>query len=173
MGIVATINQLSRKIRLITSTSDALDINTEARIERAQRLGKYFSWVSLYDSSASDFVIYLRNTSTTEKLFIDDITVTSTVNTQYKLFFVTGDGDGTPITGVDYNRAIDGTPDAVAFNKAGTLGTTNIIACNSLSGRLTEGLNARGLVLGLNEAIAIQTSMNNANFCGSITGFYE
>lgn len=118
-----------------------------------------YSWKCRYTASGNDYIFYLKNTSTTEKLYIEQIFASSDAKCDFDVKFVTGTAVSvTPVTGTNWNgnnaRAIP----ATALN-SGVTGLTDAgdIIDIDVDANQREMYDFDGsLILGEGDAIAVQ-----------------
>jgi len=114
---------------------------------------------------ANEETLYIQNTSTTRNLFIDHFVLATDTANKFRLKFVTGTASGTTITPQNLNKTSSNAAEAT------TLGNTTITGLTD-DGDITiirVGADDTGemdfedkLILGQNDAIAIETEANAA-----------
>jgi hypothetical protein len=121
-------------------------------------------------------VIYIKNTSLTQILIIDKVTVSAVNTGLFELFQVTGTAAGTGITGKNSNLTSGNEAAAVAFGDASvtglTIGGRIDLARVPATGRATMELQDV-LIMGLNDAIAVTYTGGTGIVDLIVTGYYE
>jgi hypothetical protein len=150
-------------IRAGITSQNRLEVQSESntQIHFSSLLdGLAFSWHSEDDDAAAgDFIMYIKNTSTTKLLVIDDIVCGTENASTLKLHRVTGTASGSSITGSNLNFQSGNTADATAIGSGAVSGLTSssIIETIRLSANSTEKFTVRdALILGTGDAIAIE-----------------
>jgi hypothetical protein len=167
-GYVASVTS-ENKMRTYATTASEISYESEAN-ERA------YSWVNAtYDYTAGDTILLVKNTSTTEDLLIDSITVAGDTETEVVIHCPTcATPTGTAVTGVNMNRKSNKTADATAKATESTNSQANIIARILIDGNSSEFYNLNGsVVLGLNDCIAVDFTTNGGACYVTINGYYH
>lgn len=144
--------------------------------------GRAFVWTSAYSAStASDEIIYLRNTSVSLRLYIDEIVLGAAVAGLYEVFDVSDSTTpgGATSSGQNLNLASGIVPDSSSIGNAAVTALTlgdriGLIRIGASDSK--EFLFADELILGQNDAIAVTftidtTSPGNVN--AMIRGYYD
>lgn len=114
---------------------------------------------------ANEEIFYIQNTSTTKKLFIGNVLVTNDVNMKFRIKKVTGTASGSAITAENLNLTSSNSPEATIVGNGGITGLTDdgdILVCRSLAGSSRLINFADTVILGQNDAIAIEIEDNAA-----------
>ena len=114
---------------------------------------------------ANEEILYIQNTSATKRLFVGEIILTSDVAIRFQIKKVTGTAAGTVITPVNLNLTSSNAAEANVRGDGGVTGLTDdgiLFICRSLAGSSRLANFADTLILGQNQAIAIET-FDNAN----------
>ena len=136
-----------------------------------------YTWVSTFSACTGEEVIYVKNTSSTLKLYIDSISLSSVNAAVWTIFHVTsGTAAGTTITGKNLNLASSNSADACA---KGNASVTGVLAGDTLFLERTgaqEHLDIiinDTLILGQNDEIAI-TYVGTAGVVETtVKGFFD
>jgi len=114
---------------------------------------------------ANEETFYIQNTSTTKNLFIDHFTISTDTANKFRLKKVTGTASGTALTAENLNMTSSNSADAIL------LGDTTVTSITD-AGDVTiirVGADDTGemafedkLILGQNDAVAIETEANAA-----------
>ena len=109
---------------------------------------------------ANEEILYIKNTSTTKRLFIGELILTSDVAIRFKIKKVTGTGTGSTITPVNLNLTSSNAAEAQVLGNGGVTGLTDdgtLFICRSLAGSSRLANFEDTLILGQNQAIAVET----------------
>lgn len=150
---------------------------TESDLEFASEdKGKAFSWSSSYAATAADEIISIKNTSQTENLIIDEITLSNSVASLFTLFEVdSGTAAGTTITGKNLNLGLSNAASVTSFGNASVTGTLTggVILYESVGANAGALLDLRGaLILGQDNEIAITAGATGTVSC-TVIGHYK
>ena len=138
-----------------------------------------YSWSSRYLVAAGSSIIFLKNTSTTQNLVIDDIEIGGTTAGEWELWTSTTAGTGVVISGTNLNRNSSNQAEASAF------GNENITAngSESLLGYIKNPIDSiamfkfnDALILGQNDAIMIKKQLTPAVVISGVAlieGYFE
>ena len=140
--------------------------------------GLAYSWSNAtYNYDAADTILAVQNTSTTHNLHIDQIWCHGDTTTRVIVHATSEDGftiAGTTVTGVNLNRASSNT--AAATARADETGNTqgNIIWAGSIpADNATPVAIGLGVILDLNDAIAVDFTDDGGEALVTIIGHYE
>lgn len=143
-----------------------VDAITESAIAHASHKNKaaFFAHSQYTTTSTNQRVLSLKNTSTTNLLWVDKIILPTDTNCKYIIEEVSaGTGAGTALTFTNLNLTSSNTPDADAFGGAevtGITAATHLTHFNLLA-NTTFVFNFEGaLLLGLNNEIAVKVAEN-------------
>lgn len=147
------------------NTQNRLDVSsqTDPRIFYASRdNGLAFTVNSVdADSDPGDYVLYLKNTSTTKNLYVSDLHAGAGASALWKLFFVTGTGAGTTVTAGNLNGQSGLASESISFGDAAVTGLTITSTALLKVRRSPAGAHANmifndSLILGPQDAIALE-----------------
>ncbi len=175
MGLLKAIDTVLRKAKPVTSTNRRLNTNALTTTEEITRAlaGDLYTWTVDYSAGSGHNALYLRNSSTSQQLFIRAVDVNSKIKTAFRLFFSDGTGSGTPVTGVNWGPTISGTADAVAFQAAADVGTLLKIGCVRVPAWSHDDFPIdSALVLDEDQAIVVVNEATS-EICVTIRGFYK
>ena len=155
----------------------SVDATTDKRVSHESREhGRAFVWTSTFATGTTNVeVIYIKNTSTTRKLFIDSMRYSASGTAVFSVFKHTGTASGTTITGENLNFTSSNDPEATSFGDsavtAGTIG--NAIAFLQVSSNSDSNRDWNGeIILGEGDSIIVTCSTSVTVHLG-ITGFFE
>ena len=136
-----------------------------------------YSWYSTYAATANDEIISIKNTSSSLKLIIDEIFISSSANSVFTAFKVTtGTPTGTTLTPLNLSFSAGGSAPAESFGNAavgGTLSGSNVGAIG-VAANTSEVLDTQGAVmLSEDDIISITTSATATVYCTVIGHFIE
>jgi len=95
----------------------------------ADHSGRVFFFTDIYNYAAADTILWLANTSTTQRLVIDKVHVTSDTTTQFTIHSPTYAAPaGTSVTGTNSNRQSGATAQAECYRDETNNAQANIIA---------------------------------------------
>lgn len=138
--------------------------------------GQTFTWTTSFSAATGNEVIYIKNDSKIKLLIIDKVTVNSVNAGLFELYTATGTAGGTSITGVNTNLTSSVVADATAYGEAAvtglTLGDRIDLARTAANGRANMELQDI-LILGLNDAIAVEYTGSTGLVDLIITGYFE
>jgi hypothetical protein len=136
-----------------------------------------YNWVSSFSASTGNEIIYLKNDSQVNDLYIDHVLLSAEAGrATFALYEVSGTAAGTTLTGVNLNLKSSNTADVTSFGNAAVTGLTlgNKIEVVSAPDDTTVALNVQdALILGFNNAIAIEFTGSAGNVNCVISGFFE
>ena len=164
--------QVNKDNQLVTQSIALTDIEFISKDK-----GRAFSWSSTLATGGTNVeVIYIKNTSPTRQLIIDEIIVGATANCIWTLFEVTsGTAAGTTITPQNLNLSSGNTAEATSFGNAAVTGS---LSGNTLTYELSLANDSQTLelkdsiILGLNNEIALTASANTTVYI-TIFGYYR
>lgn len=146
-------------------------VNNE--IVEAVEAGNFYSFTAIYDASDNETTLYFRNTDSNLQFKAVEISVTSKVQTFFTLALVSGDGSGTPVTGVNWNPSSGNIPNAVVFSDAGSIGISDTIDCMRVPDSGTKVFNLfSALVLSDGDALNVFATKGDEDTCVVLKGFY-
>lgn len=147
----------------VSSTGNRLDTSSRAnpRIYYASRdTGECYAIHSENASAAAgDFLLYIKNTSKTNNLYIDDVIFDTAQNAKFKLHKVSGTASGSNITPINMNFKVSNSADSDVKGNGAVTGITSagvLISERVLANDSSEFQTSDALRLGLNDAIAIE-----------------
>jgi len=114
---------------------------------------------------ANEETIYIQNTSSTKDLFIDHILFSTDTANKFRLKYVTGTASGTTITSVNLNKTSSNAAAATTLGNTTVTGTTDdgdIAIIRVAADDTGEMEFSDKLILGQNDAIAVETEANAA-----------
>jgi len=114
---------------------------------------------------ANEEILYLQNTSTTKRMFLGNLVVSSDIDIIFRVKQVTGTAVGTDLTPKNLNLTSTNLAEANAKGNGGVTGLSDdgdIFVCRSLAGssRLVSFFDT--VVLGQNQAIAVELETSAA-----------
>lgn len=131
------------------------------------------AFVAIYDgitAAAGEYVAYLKNTSTTRNLFIDDMLAGGVENIKWKLFSCSGDAAaGETVTATEFNLSKSIPAEAIAM--AGNTAITGLTTLAQLStGRTPANGGAQrsfesALILGPSDAVVLEYDTGSSGLC--------
>lgn len=140
-------------------------------------LGKTFVWTSSFSAATGNHIIYIKNTSTIDKLYIKHISIGGVSSGLFELFEAeSGTVVGTPIEGVNMNRIKHGkNATSTSCGDAVVTGIVNgeRLAMKRVPANSTLDIHVDALVLGQNDAIIIRYTGSTGIVDASILGFYD
>lgn len=114
---------------------------------------------------ANEEIMYLRNTSATKKVFIGELIITSDIDIKFRIKKVTGTATGTNITPENMNMTSSNAAEVELKGNGSVTGLTDdgdVFICRSLAGGSRLVNFADTLILGQNDAIALETETSAA-----------
>ena len=138
--------------------------------------GRAFVWTSTFATGTTNVeVIYIKNTSTSRRLYIDSMRYSASGAAVLSVFKHTGTASGTTITAENLNFTSSNDAEATALGDsavtAGTIG--NAIAFLQVASNADSNRNWNGeIILGEGDSIIITCSTSVTVHIG-VTGFYE
>ncbi len=140
--------------------------------------GQAYAWISTDATSAGEESISVQNTSTDKNLHISKIIVAGVQATIHAALLVTGGTPaGTPITGVNLNKASSNTAAATAFGDAAVTGSVvgDIIAQAYHVALGSAVIDFDGaVILGQDDTIAVRTVAGTDGIVYvTVLGFYD
>lgn len=128
-------------------------------------------------SGAGEYNLYFKNTSTTKKFYVKEITIASIGAASFKISKVSGTATGTTITPVNLNFNSGSTASATVFGNGavGGLSEDAVIETAILPANTTEHIDFHdALILGQSDAIAIETdTWSSGAVHMSVIGFFD
>ena len=154
------------------SRSGRLNVDSENNLTAhfvSLEAGKAFNVYSEDDDAAAgDFVCYLKNTSTTDNLFIDLVRFSSENAATVKVHEVTGTASGTTITPFNMNLGSGVSAEATALGNAAVSGLTSsaVLAADRVAANTSTIIPFDDiLILGTNDAIAVEYDTGTTGDC--------
>ncbi len=141
--------------------------------------GQAYTWSSRYLVAAGSALIFIKNTSATQDLIIDDIDVGGATIGEWELWSSTSTGAGVVISGTNLNRNSSNLAAASVFGNENITsnGSESIIAYLKTEASSTEHFGVQdSLILGQNDAIMVKKQLTPANVVSGIctvTGYFE
>jgi hypothetical protein len=140
--------------------------------------GQAFSWHSTYSvGGTGEEILYIKNTSDTLKLFIDDVIVGGAVAAVFELRHETsGTAAGTTITGKNLNLGSGNVATATSFGNASVTGSLDgdIIASERVQAGDSKDFKTNDAIfLGKNDAVFIRYVGSAGVAEASIFGYFE
>ena len=138
--------------------------------------GQTYSWTSSYSASSGDEIIYIKNTDTERKLFIDIMRFSAVNTALFEVFEVTGTASGTAITGKNLNLSSGSVADATSYGNNAVTGITigDRITLVRVPANGVHDLNfENALILGFNDAIAVTYTGSTGIADIAIRAFFE
>ena len=155
----------------------SVDATTDKRVSHESREhGRAFVWTSTFATGTTDVeVLYIKNTSTIRKLFIDSMRYSASAACIFSVFKHTGTATGTTITAENLNFSSSNDAEAQSLGDGavteGTIG--NAIAFMQVVANADSNRNWNGeIILGEGDSIIV-TASANATVHLAITGFFE
>ena len=171
------------------SSGDVAKVTTDNRLDTSSRVngriyyqsrdsGKAFSITSFDTTAATEFMLYFKNDSTTEKFHVEIVTLSAVETVLWKLHQVTGTAaGGAVVTPVNLNLSSGVSASATARGTGAITGLTSSSVLDAIRTVATGGaeLNLRdALILGEDDAIAIEYDTGTTGLCEAvIIGYYE
>ncbi len=154
---------------------DAIQLSELAHTSVAHGLA--FSWAAAtYDYDASDTILLVKNTSSTRKLLIEQIIISSDTATEVAIHVPTSEvtPSGTTITGRNMNLGSNNVAEATAVrdetnNSQGNLFWTGFISANEAHHVDFQG----ALILGTNDSIGVDLVTAGTGCACTIFGLFE
>jgi len=140
--------------------------------------GTCYTWTSSWSADTGKEVFYLKNTSKTLLLLIDEIVVSSVLTGLFEVFTTTDTAAGTTVTGKSTNVTRRIAADATALGNAEVTGVTPAIADRiylartAATGRAVIDVKDE-LILGQDDAIVVRYTGSTGIQDVQITGFFE
>lgn len=137
---------------------------------------RLFSWHSTYTATASDVLIYIKNDSTTLKLYIERIEFSCASNCIFDVVEVTGTAAGTAITPKNMNTLSAVLADATELGNAAVTGTSTDGAAFArtrvLANDTKDIIFGGSIIIGQGKAVAIIGSASAVTDV-TIIGWFE
>jgi len=115
---------------------------------------------------ANEETIYIQNTSTTKNLFIDHITLATDTANKFRLKYVTGTAaGGSALTAQNLNKTSSNAADAITRGSGSVTGLTDdgdLVITRVSADDTGEMEFDDKLILGQNDAVAVETEANAA-----------
>lgn len=128
-------------------------------------------------AAAGDYIMYLKNTSTTKNMFIDHIGCFAANAALWKLWSVTGTASGTTITATNLNLTSGLSAEASVEGSQAVSGLTAVNQIDTARSSASEEANldfSSALILGPSDAIAIEYDTGTTGAAeATITFHYE
>jgi hypothetical protein len=138
--------------------------------------GETYHWTTSFSAATGNEVMYIKNLSKTKLLFIDKVTMNSVNAGLFELHVATGTPGGTTITGTNVNLTSSKVADVTSYADAAvtglTLGARIDLARTAANGRVDMNLEDV-LILGLNDAIALEYTGSTGLVDVTIEGYFE
>lgn len=134
-----------------------------------------FAWLSELSCSANDYLIYIKNTDSINRLFVEHIHFGSDANQVFYIHKVTGTPTGAIISGRNQNYAETNAAVGSFYGNAAVGGLTSSWKSKAVRVQAnSNGLwtNSGGILLNDGEALAVQAK-NTASVDVTIMGYYE
>lgn len=168
-GFLASVNSLNR-----------VDVSARAanrEFYNSRDFGQLYSLISEDAATASaEETLYLQNTSTTRTMYIDKIIISTDAAYAVHVKFVTGTAaGGSVLTPVNLSRLSSNAAEVNARGDGSITGTTDdgiIVHVRAAAGTIVEVPLPQGIILGQNDAIAIE-SLAVADVAISVIFFYD
>jgi hypothetical protein len=162
-------------------TSDGrLDTSSRAnpRIYYVSRdKGQAYAWHSTYSANTGEEILYIKNTSDTLKLFIDDVIIGGANASVFGLYHQnSGTAAGTTVTGKNINLGSGNVAAATAFGNASVTGSVDgeIILSERIAANGSKDFKTNdGLCLGKNDAVFIRYTGATGVVEATIIGYFE
>jgi hypothetical protein len=138
--------------------------------------GETYIWSTSWSASTGNEVLYIKNTSKTKTLVLESIQVGGVLTGLFELYEVTGTAAGTTLTGKNTNLGSAAAADAAAFGDAAVTGLTlgDRIALARTPATTSYELDLHDtVILGLNDAVAIQYTGSTGIVDIAALGYYE
>lgn len=138
--------------------------------------GDTYIWSTSWSASTGNEIIYIKNTSKTKFLVIESMHVGGVNTGLFELYEVSGTAAGTALTGKNTNLGSAAVADATAFGEAAVTGLTlgDRIALVRTPANTTHEVDLHDVViLGLNDAVAIQYTGSTGVVDAFVIGYYE
>jgi len=170
----------SRNIADVTSGGYLLTncVRTSKSAHTSLKHGELYSWATWYDAAASDYVIAIKNTDSTNDFEVTGIGMSSDVSSGVTIAFGTWStvGGGAAITARNMNSGSGNVPDATAYRAAtnlviaGSAIMSFIIPANNYIRIPIEGK----IVLAYGDTLFIQTdTASTTKSMWNIRGYYH
>ena len=167
-GKIAKVNDRNR---LDVSSASFSEAHLVAAVD-----AQTYTWTTSFSAATGNEVIYIKNTSKTKLLIIDNITVSAVNASLVELFEATGTASGTSITAKNTNLTSGNSADATALGEASvtglTIGDRIDLARLAANGRAVIELQDV-LVLGLNDAITLTYTGSTGLVDVRVLGYYD
>lgn len=161
------------------SAVNRLNVSAKTAIRafyQSRDFGACYDTTSLFSAATGNEIIYLKNTSKTEKMYIDFIRVGSANAGIFEVYEVTGTPGGTEITPVNRNLTSSNSADATTYGNAAvtglTLGNRHSVTRRVANSGATMTFDST-LILGFNDAIAVQYTGSTGSVDATIRYWYE
>ena len=167
-GYLANVTD-ENKLRVYSTVESELSFESETN-ERT------YTWSNVsYNYTAGDTVLLLKNTDNSKNLIIDGIQLSGDTETKVVLHCPEcTTPTGTAVTGVNWNRTSSLTADANSKANESTNTQANIIGIFRIDGNNSSFVPMDGgLVLGLNDCIAIDFMTDGGEANVSVRGYYH
>jgi hypothetical protein len=157
-----------------------LDVSSAAFAEVhlvAAKDAQTYLWTSSYSATSGDEIIYVKNTSKTKLLIIDEIILGCVATAQFAVYTATGTAAGTSITGRNTNRTSGNTADVTSLGDAAVTGLTigDRLSITRVPANDSKVLDLKdAIILGLDDAITITYTAGAGNTVdATILGYYD
>ena len=128
--------------------------------------GQVYSAISVDATAvANEETMYLKNTSTVSDMIIDDIMISSDINSQWRIKFVTGTATGTAIIPTNLNKTSSNSALATVMGNGAVGGLTDdgdIDLIRVIAGSVEDLTFNEALRLGQDDAIAVECEISCA-----------
>lgn len=163
----------------VSPTGNRLDVSARSnpRIYYVSRddSNAYSAYSEDASAAAGDFILYLKNTSTSLNLYIDDIIFDAANDSKFKLHKVTGTASGTDIVPTNLNFRSGNTATAEVKGSGAVTGLTSsstLLSERILGNTSSEFKTSDTIRLGLNDAIAIEYDTGTTGAADASVIFY-
>ena len=147
---------------------------TELEHESATN-GAAYTWASdSVNPSADDTILLLKNTSDTA-LHLENVNVSGDADSEYTVHLPTSEvtpTGGSLVTGTNLNTGSSNVADAVARSLETNNSQGNVLYSLNLAGSVMAIVDLRGVILGKNKSIGVDTVIATTLSSVSITGHY-
>jgi hypothetical protein len=147
---------------------------TESHLKAVE--GETFIWTTSFSASTGNEILYIKNTSKVSFLVLECFHVGGVNAGLFEMYEVSGTAAGTSLTPKNTNLGDAGAADAVSFGEAAVTGLTlgDRIALARTPANSAREVNLNDVViLGLNDAVAIQYTGSTGIVDALVIGYYE
>lgn len=180
-GKILVTNDVTRALEEVEGSDGRMNVSSrsDSRSYYVSRdNGQVYTFNSEFDAVSGQEVIYIKNTSSTKKLFISQIILGAGSEADWEVFEVTsGTAAGTSVTPKNLNLSSSNDAASTVFGNAQVTGSlsgdtiSHIISSSATSVRLSYG---DALILGQNDDISITYSSSASSEVEvTVQGFFE